>query len=252
LGDNDYAGLIVFGLDANMVYKGGMLKVGPNRNYMMTQIRNINPGDMPDFDAALNVAYKGLVNTKAYLKHCIILSDGDPSPPAPQLVQQFNKARITVSTIVINPHDGSGARNMYEIAKAHGGRFYQVTKPSEIPNIFLKEAATVSRSAIIEETFVPKQTGQSSIIKGISSTPPLLGYVGTSAKPTTTLCSRRAKMTRAGDVAIRLGQIRRVDIRRAPALGGRLAALARLLEVLGADRALEHEAKQRQRPANHR
>ncbi len=184
LGDNDYAGLIIFGMDANMVYKGGMLKVGPNRGYMMTQIRGINPGDMPDFDAALNVAYDGLMKTNAYLKHCIILSDGDPSPPAPALVAKFNKAKITVSTVVINPHDPSGAKSMWEIARIHGGRYYEVKDPKQIPNIFLKEAATVSRSAIIEGAFVPKIKGESSILKGINSTPPLLGYVGTSAKTT--------------------------------------------------------------------
>lgn len=184
LGDNDYAGLIIFGMDASMVYKGGMLKVGPNRNYMLTEIRKINPGDMPDFDAALNVAYNGLIKTNAYLKHCIILSDGDPSPPAPDLVAKFNKARITVSTVVINPHDRSGSQSMWNIAREHGGRFYEVRKPTEIPNIFLKEAATVSRSAIIEETFVPKINADSSILKGIGATPPLLGYVGTSAKTT--------------------------------------------------------------------
>ena len=184
LGDNDYAGLIIFGMDASQVYKGGMLKVGPNRNYMLTQIRGINPGDMPDFDAALNVAYDGLMKTSTYLKHCIILSDGDPSPPAPGLVAKFNKAKITVSTIVINPHDKSGSQSMWNIAKQHGGRFYEVRKANEIPNIFLKEAATVSRSAIIEGAFNPKQTAESSIMKGVVSMPPLLGYVGTSAKTT--------------------------------------------------------------------
>ncbi|HEX8464667.1 MAG TPA: glutamine amidotransferase [Abditibacterium sp.] len=184
LGDNDYAGLIVYGMDATQVYKGGMLKVGPNRNYMLTQIRGINPGDMPDFDAALNVAYDGLMKTNAYLKHCIILSDGDPSPPAPALVAKFNKAKITVSTIVIQPHDPSGAQSMFNIARQHGGKFYPVKKPSEIPNIFLKEAATISRSAIIEGAFTPVVGAESTILKGITGTPPLLGYVGTSAKTT--------------------------------------------------------------------
>ncbi len=186
LGDQDYAGLVVFGMDANMVFQGGngMLKVGDNRGYMQTAIRGIDPGDMPDFDAALEVAYKGLMGTKAYLKHCIILSDGDPSPPAPALVAKFNAAKITVSTIVIQPHDNSGNVNMYEIARQHNGRFYKVNKPSEIPNIFLKEAATVSRSAIIEETFVPKVVAESTILKGIGGLPPLLGYVGTTAKTT--------------------------------------------------------------------
>jgi uncharacterized membrane protein len=182
LGDNDYAGLCIYGMDANWVYP--MLRVGQNRNKMLTQIRGINPGDMPDFDAAMEVVYKGLVNTKAYLKHCIILSDGDPSPPKPALVAKFNAANITVSTIVIQPHDRSGDQNMFNIAKQHGGRFYKVTNPRQIPNIFLKEAATVSKSAIVEETFTPRYEAESAIMKGINAMPPLLGYVGTSAKPT--------------------------------------------------------------------
>lgn len=184
LGDNDWAGLVVFGMDATWVYRGGMLKVGPNRTSMLTDIRGINPGDMPDFDAALELAYKGLMKTNAYLKHVIILSDGDPSPPKPSLVQQFNKAKITISTIAIQPHDNSGNQSMWDIAKQHNGRFYAVKSPKEIPNIFLKEAATISRSAIIEETFTPIPAAESSILKGLASTPPLLGYVGTTAKPT--------------------------------------------------------------------
>jgi len=59
-----------------------------------------------------------------------------------------------------------------------------VNNPSEIPNIFLKEAATVSRSAIIEETFVPRVVAESTILKGIGGLPPLLGYVGTTTKTT--------------------------------------------------------------------
>jgi len=184
LGDNDYAGLIVFGYGPSWVYPGGMLKVGANRGLMLTKIRGINPGDMPSFDDTLELAYQGLTKTKAYLKHCIILSDGDPSPPRPSLVAKLNAAKITVSTIVIQPHDSSGADNMKRLARLHGGRAYQVRNPRQIPNIFLKEAATVSRSAIIEEPFTPRREEGSSIIKGITTMPPLLGYVGTSAKPT--------------------------------------------------------------------
>jgi len=184
LGDNDYAGLVVYGMDASWVYE--MLKVGENRNLMLTKIRSINPGDMPDFDAALQLAYDGLVKTKSYLKHCIILSDGDPSPPRPDLVKKFNDARITVSTIVIQPHDNSGARSMQNIARQHGGRSYQVKSPRQIPNIFLKEAATISRSAIVDKVFTPQlgNGAASPIIKGIDRMPNLLGYVGTSSKPT--------------------------------------------------------------------
>jgi hypothetical protein len=154
----------------------------PNRNLMLTRIKSMNPGDMPDFDAALERAYNGLVKTSAYLKHCIILSDGDPSPPRPALVAKFNAAKITVSTVSINPHDPSGDQNMNRIARIHNGKFYRVRNAKQIPNIFLKEAATVSRSAIIEEPFAPRLESPSSILKGINSLPKLLGYVGTSPR----------------------------------------------------------------------
>jgi uncharacterized membrane protein/Mg-chelatase subunit ChlD len=182
LGENDYAGLVIFGFKANWVYP--MLKVGPSRTKMLADIRGINPGDMPDFDAALEVCYQGLVKTPAQLKHIIILSDGDPSPPAPDLVNRLNAAKITISTVVIQPHDGSGDRNMKRIALQHGGNFYKVTNPKAIPNIFLKEAATISRSAIIEGPFTPRFGDEGASVKGISSLPPLLGYVGTSVKST--------------------------------------------------------------------
>jgi hypothetical protein len=73
---------------------------------------------------------------------------------------------------------------MFNIAKQHGGRFYKVTNPRQIPNNILKEAATVSKSAMVEETFTPRYEAESAIMKGINSLPPLLGYVGTSAKAT--------------------------------------------------------------------
>ncbi|HEX8550994.1 MAG TPA: glutamine amidotransferase [Abditibacteriaceae bacterium] len=181
LGDEDYSGLIVYGFAPTWVYP--MLKTGNHRNEMLAKIRGINPGDMPDFDAALRLGYSGLIKTPAYLKHIIILSDGDPSPPAPALTNQLNAARITVSTVVINPHDNSGNVNMYNIAKAHGGRFYRVTNPKQIPKIFLKEAATVQRSAIIEGAFTPRVQSNSTVLKGIDGLPQLLGYVGTSPRP---------------------------------------------------------------------
>ena len=81
---------------------------------------------------------------------------------------------------------GMTTKSMAWIAKQHGGRAYVVMNPKQIPNIFLKEAATVSRSAIIEETFHPVKAAESSILKGIGGTPVLLGYVGTTKKPTAT------------------------------------------------------------------
>jgi uncharacterized membrane protein len=181
LGPEDYAGVIEFGMTgAGWVFP--MLKVGPNKRKMQRLIRGMNPGDMPDFGAVADLAYEGLRKTKARLKHMIILSDGDPALPLPQQISKIRAAGITITTIAVGPHNKSGSDNMKWLAYQGKGRFYEVTKFQDIPKIFLKEAATVMKSAIVEEPFRPRVQAHP-MLKGINSTPPLLGYVGTSDKP---------------------------------------------------------------------
>ena len=88
-------------------------------------------------------------------KHTIIISDGDPSPPTPELVKQFIAEKISVSTVVINPHGGVDISGMQALAGATGGRHYMVMDPNELPSIFIKEAKTLKRSMIQNTTFVP-------------------------------------------------------------------------------------------------
>lgn len=181
LGPEDYAGVIEFGMTgAGWVFP--MLKVGPNKRKMQRLIRGMNPGDMPDFGAVADLAYEGLRKTKARLKHMIILSDGDPALPTPQQIAKIRKAGITITTLAVGPHNKSSSDNMKWLAYQGKGRFYEITKFQDIPKIFLKEAATIMKSAIVEEQFSPRVTAHP-MLKGIRGTPPLLGYVGTSEKP---------------------------------------------------------------------
>jgi len=181
LGPEDFAGVIEFGMTgAGWVFP--MLKVGPNKRKMQRLIRGMNPGDMPDFGAVADLAYEGLRKTKARLKHMIILSDGDPALPTPQQIAKIRKAGITLTTLAVGPHNKSCSDNMKWLAYQGKGRFYEVTKFKDIPKIFLKEAATVMKSAIVEEPFSPRVAAHP-LLKGIRRTPPLLGYVGTSEKP---------------------------------------------------------------------
>ncbi|MCS6859595.1 MAG: glutamine amidotransferase [Abditibacteriales bacterium] len=181
LGPEDFAGVIEFGMTgAGWVFP--MLKVGPNKRKMQRLIRGMNPGDMPDFGAVADLAYEGLRKTKARLKHMIILSDGDPALPTPQQIAKIRRAGITITTLAVGPHNKSCSDNMKWLAFQGKGRFYEITKFQDIPKIFLKEAATVMKSAIVEEPFRPRVTAHP-LLKGIRGTPPLLGYVGTSEKP---------------------------------------------------------------------
>jgi hypothetical protein len=150
---------------------------------LIRQVFQLQPGDMPDFNAIMRLAYEGLRGVDARVKHIIVLSDGDPSPPTNALLKACTDAKITVSTIAVFPHD-TLAPTLQAMAKVGRGRFYQVTAASQIPRIFLKEATTVLKPAIIEEPFYPKVDPGSPLLKGVApaTIPPLLGYVAASPK----------------------------------------------------------------------
>jgi hypothetical protein len=60
-----------------------------------------------------------------------------------------------------------------------------VTSPNDLPQIFIKEAAVILKSAIYEEPFKPQLRSSSELVRGIggSEYPTLLGYVATTPKP---------------------------------------------------------------------
>src|SRR5260221_2482243 len=73
---------------------------------------------------------------------------------------------------------------MIAMADQGKGRFYDVRSPDQLPQIFIKEAAVILKSAIFEEPFKPQQVANSEVLRGISGEeyPQLLGYVATSPK----------------------------------------------------------------------
>ena len=64
------------------------------------------------------------------------------------------------------------------------GRFWAVDSASDLPQIFIKEASVILKSAIFEEPFKPQVRSLSEITKGIGAEefPQLLGYVCTTPK----------------------------------------------------------------------
>lgn len=147
------------------------------------EIAGMNQGDLGSFQNILGMARDGLRASKANLKHIIVFSDGDPGAPSSELMQSIVSDRITVSTILISGH--VGPETMIWIAENGRGRFYNVTSPDELPQVFLKETAVILKSAIYEEPFKPQLRASSELVRGIpaESYPSLLGYVATSTKP---------------------------------------------------------------------
>jgi hypothetical protein len=159
-----------------------MTKVG-NKKELGRQIAGMNQGDLPSFQGVMSMAHEGLKKTTANLKHIIVFSDGDPGPPSAALMQAIVGDRITVTTVLIAGHFPPD--NMVWIAQQGNGRFYDVRSPAQLPQIFIKEAAVILKSAIFEEPFKPQIAAASEVIRGIGAAeiPILRGYVCTTPKP---------------------------------------------------------------------
>ncbi|TET33444.1 MAG: VWA domain-containing protein [Planctomycetota bacterium] len=115
--------------------------------------KRMNPGDMPDFDIAFLKAHNGLKKAKAGVKHCIVISDGDPRLLNKGRIKQMARDRISISTIIIAPHGGRGdIAKMKSIATTTGGNFYNLgtskSQLARLPRIFTKEAVRVRKALI--------------------------------------------------------------------------------------------------------
>jgi uncharacterized membrane protein len=180
LAPGDELGVILWDGTEHWAYP--LQKVG-NKSEAGRAIAGMNQGDLGSFQGVLEQSYAALKKSTSNLKHIIVFSDGDPSPPSAELMQSIVNDRITVSSVMISGH--VGPETMIWIAEHGKGRFYNVTSPEDLPKIFLKETAVILKSAIYEEPFTPQLRSSSEVVRGIGGKeyPKLLGYVATTPKP---------------------------------------------------------------------
>ncbi len=183
LGGEDEVGLLDYEFAKGDQWVFPMTPAKLFESKLVPLINAASPEDMPAFNNIMQMAFSGLKASDAAMKHCIIISDGDPAPPQPALLDQFIAEKITVSTVAINPHGGQTVDLMKGIAQKTGGRFYYPQDPSQLPSIFIKEAKTLKRSMLQNKTFSAQVEFPSPILKGIDAMPPLHGFVLTTPKP---------------------------------------------------------------------
>src|SRR5262249_4760544 len=139
-------------------------QIGGGRDSLLGQVDRMTPGDMLDFDPFLQAAYDTLSNPKHGLatKHVILISDGDPVLAGGGRAALAAMARdgITCTTVGVATHGAAENTKMQEIADSayrgkekDGGQFYNVTDPSKLPAIYIKESRRVSQSFIYTERF---------------------------------------------------------------------------------------------------
>jgi uncharacterized membrane protein len=188
LGPMDYCGVLQFTtLGDSWLWGGqvGMLRVGENRAAMINRLSTLTPQDMPDFEPSMRLALNSLIKTPASVKHMIIISDGDPTPPSTGVVAQFAKAQIKISTVAVGAHGPAGHQTLQNIATKTGGNYYVASNPSALPKIFVREAMRVSRPLVYEPDggLQPQIANSHEIVQGLSrDLPNLKGFVLTTIK----------------------------------------------------------------------
>ncbi len=162
---------------------GWIFDLTPASEYpnLVPQINNAQINDMGTFSTTMQLGYDSLSKSDAASKHMIIISDGDPQAPPPELLQKFVDSQISVSTVAVFPHNGD-TQLMADIASVTKGRLYVPSDPAQLPSIFVKEAKTLRRSQIQTRSFTPQLVGSDPMLRGITQSPQLHGYVLTSPK----------------------------------------------------------------------
>ncbi len=148
---------------------------------LIAMTNTIRSGGGTDILAGLRLVERDIINEPSQLKHLILLTDGGASPTGlveltELLHEQFG---VSLSSIAIGR---SPAEFLERMAVAGAGNYYQVADVAQIPLIFAQETVLASRSYIVEENFTARLSGRNAIVDGITSFPPLRGYVATTPK----------------------------------------------------------------------
>lgn len=197
LGPMDYCGVIDwsdFSAKPRWLWKfdkinGGVDRVFGNRKKMLGLVSRMNTGDMMDFNAPMRTILSGLDKVDASMKHVIIISDGDPTQPTDQLLNDFVKRKIKISTCAIGTHGPAASATLKKISRVTGGKYYVVKKPSALPKIYQLEARRVAKPVIFESknginAVTLPGFANHEILTGIdlAAMPPFMGYVMTTVK----------------------------------------------------------------------
>jgi Mg-chelatase subunit ChlD len=182
----DRAGVLSF--DSNPQWLVPIQQVA-DRQRITQLVGQLRPGGGTDIYSAVREIARTVPSDPSTLKHVILLTDGgaDPTGIVDTVKEMHDKHGITVTSIGIG---GNVPSFMRDISLAGKGAYYQLVDLQTIPQIFAQETVLATRSYIVENEFTPGVVGISQIMQGITTMPSLLGYVATTAKPTSTVILR--------------------------------------------------------------
>jgi hypothetical protein len=183
LSDTDEIGVVAFNENAKVIMP---LQQNPGTDVVTDSLGSLKPGGGTFIASSLTKAAEALRESDAALKHIIVFSDGFTAQDnldvvAKQAKELYENEGITVSVL----GTGEGAAPALEkIAIAGNGRFYLGSDLSRIPQIMAEEAVMASRNFVNEGRFLPEVVSSNQVVRNLTSSPELLGFVATTSKPT--------------------------------------------------------------------
>jgi Mg-chelatase subunit ChlD len=178
---NDEVGVLAFNTDQNWVIP---LQQLPADEVVTKGLRTLSPLGGTNLTTPLETAAESLKKSKATLKHIILFTDGFTSQAALQgLADQAGKLAEQGITVSVLATGEVAYEQLEKVAVAGRGRFYAGKDLNEIPQIMAQEAIIAARDVVQEGSFLPRVTSNASPVRELTSSPPVLGYLATTAKP---------------------------------------------------------------------
>ncbi len=182
LNADDQVGVLAFNTQQRWVVP---LQTLPAEDVVTKGLRELHPSGGTNLTLPLKEAGDALKAANARLKHIILFTDGFTSVGGlDTLVQQARDLAtqgITVSVVATG--ETGAAENLSAVAEAGRGRFYNEQDLNDVPQIMMQEALLASRRIVNEETRYPEVVSQAQAVRDLRATPPLLGWLGATTKP---------------------------------------------------------------------
>jgi Mg-chelatase subunit ChlD len=152
------------------------------RQQLDDAIGSIDAGGGTEIYPAVETAFEALRDVDADVKHLIVLTDGQDAGASSyqSLLDDMRAARVTVSTVAVGDDADQGL--LSALARAGRGRFHFTNNPSEIPDIFTRETLMATRALVVDTRFYPAIATESPLLRGLSATPPIDGYIAVTPK----------------------------------------------------------------------
>lgn len=181
LGAQDQIAVIGFDSDAQVMCE---MTSASQQGTIQAAIDSLAAGGGTFMFPAMEQGREMLERVSAKVKHMICLTDGQTQEADHLgLTQQMADSGITVSTVGLG--EGAARELLQQIAEIGRGRYYESNDPASLPQIFTKETAQASKSAVQEGLFLHFEVTSHPMLAGYEAEglPVSLGYVMTEAKP---------------------------------------------------------------------